>query len=191
MEKNTDTVLEELNLAEIYRQKFYDENLDDGIFSRISEDDQLKDELRSIVTSADDNDTQICKDFVDTWESKATIFVAKLLYSGKIPQTVVTEIIDWTKELLLMVTTSITKILSGESDSDKLECVLTTFQNPFKNVDTSFKLEQHLIKTGNFIEPEEIVLGTYHKVKNHRSATETSLCKDTFQYVPAAKLVKK
>ncbi|CAG7667426.1 unnamed protein product [Allacma fusca] len=44
-------VLKDVNMEEIYEQKFYDENLDDVTLSRVAEDDSLKDELKVVVSS--------------------------------------------------------------------------------------------------------------------------------------------
>ncbi|CAG7730443.1 unnamed protein product, partial [Allacma fusca] len=121
-------------------------------------------------------------------EREAAIYTVKLHSSGKIPRSVIAEIISWTKDIV----EKIVEICIAEQESLNEDSVLLNkLKNPFFKVETQYKLDKYLKDNGFYVEPEEIVLGTYHKITNINNVTITKLAKDTLEYVPIFPLLKK
>ncbi|CAG7819043.1 unnamed protein product [Allacma fusca] len=162
---------------------------------------KLKEELRSVVASAGHRigimnayriknelaKKESSESLIRSLEREATIYTVKLYSSGKIPRSVVADTISWTKNIV----ENIVDIRMADQESLYEDSfLLNKLKNPFFTVETQYKLDKYLKENGFYVSPEEIVLGTYHKIPNINGVTKTKLAKDTLEYVPIFPLLK-
>ncbi|CAG7718309.1 unnamed protein product [Allacma fusca] len=140
--------------------------------------------MESESTTEEKNLEEIYKLF----EKSIICYIVKLQSSGKMPLSTCTEVFNMTKSVI----ENVVQICEASLKADLLnkESILQKFEDTFKYVKSQYCLEKYLITEGFYNKPEEIALGSRHKLVSKKGANSTKLVYDTLQYVSIEKTLK-
>lgn len=132
--------------------------------------------------------------FQNILTTRTSQFIGKLYCNANISKVAIQDIIINTKELFNSDFQDILKeahINSINNSNNNFNDIIEALSNPFENVDTEYKREQFLEKSGFLIRPREFVIGTEEYPISVNNITTLKMKNCTGQFIPLRNVFKK
>lgn len=171
--------------------RIHDAN-DNGNAVNVSFDDVL-----NVTPSNDTNNDEIenLSELQDMVTNGALTFIAKLYSNNNVTHSVIQDLINYTSEFIGSNCVGILKKVhangTGEENNKLFNSAIEIFSNPFKGLETEYKRQQYLEKSGHLVRSQKFLIGTTERSSSKKANSYLDLKDVTGQIIPLRESLKK